>query len=387
MRMASTIPAAFWRGGTSNGLVIHRSHLPSDQDEWKPLLSAAMGSPDPYGRQLNGMGGGISSLSKICVVEKSIRPDADVDYTFIQVGIKDDTLDMAGNCGNMSSAIGPFALDEDLLENSRIASALSLEDKQTYLTVRIFNTNTSKIIHSKFAARETTSRLLYQQNGNYKIDGVSGTASPIALSFLHPGGSKTGKVLPTSNAVDQLPLSDGTSIAASLIDIANPGVFIRASDVGVTLPTLPAAQSAVGDNSALMARLEEIRQVGASRIGLDPNTASVPKLLLLSEPETTSNADIRCLALSMGQCHKAIPLTLSLNLGVSCMLKGSLPWELRQLACERDGRSNEDAQFIKIAHPSGTIDVQADFLDGEVKSAILMRTARLLMKGDVNCGS
>lgn len=313
--MVSTVPACFWRGGTSNGLLILKNNLPRDKEEWVSILCPAMGSGDPYGRQLNGMGGGISSLSKICVVAPSTRQDADVEYTFIQVGIEDNSLDMAGNCGNMSSAVGPFALDEGLLPASALGGRLVEEQGRSYSTVRLFNTNTSKIIHSKFAVTQTEDKLKYKPDGTFTIDGVSGTASPIALSFINPAGSKTGKMLPSGQVLDQLSLSDGTVIDSSLVDIANPAIFIRASDVGVTLPC---SGTALDTDTELMARLEDIRRAGATQMGLDPNVRSIPKILLLSEPQG-EDIDIRTLALSMGRCHKAVPLTHALNLGKSLL--------------------------------------------------------------------
>lgn len=270
-----------------------------------------MGSGDPYGRQLNGMGGGISSLSKAVVVSPSDRDDVDVEYTFVQVGIEDESLDMAGNCGNMSSAVAPFAVNEGLVSAERMERALSEEHGQAYATVRLLNTNTSKIIHSKIAVSREGENIGYEARGSFSIDGVSSTATPIALSFLHPAGSKTGKALPSGNAIDHLNLSDGSTILASVVDIANPAVFIRASDVGVKLPC-PGAT--LDEDKQLMARLEEIRRAGASQMGLDPDVQSVPKILLLSEPQG-EDIDIRTLALSMQKCHKAVPLTLALNLG------------------------------------------------------------------------
>lgn len=371
-----TLPTSFWRGGTSNGLLFHRRDLPKDEAEWQPLFAAAMGSPDPYGRQLNGMGGGVSSLSKICVVAPSQRDDADVDYTFVQVGIKEGDLDIAGNCGNMSSTIGPFAVNEDLAQPH-----VETEDDVLRTTVRIFNTNTSKIIHSSFEVEQGSTKgsggYRFKPTGSYSIDGVSGTSSPITLSFLSPGGSKTGCILPTGNVVDKLELPDHSSVEASLVDAANPGVFIRGSDVGVESPLSPSALDA---NADLMAWLEAIRAKGAEMMGLDPRVQSIPKILMLFRPDEKTKAkgiDIVCQALSMGQAHKAVPLTLALNLGVSCKLKGTIPHEL---AIERKSESTV------IGHPSGTVEVGAKMNDQEVESAVLYRTARMLMKGEVNCG-
>lgn len=363
-----SFPASFWRGGTSNGLLIHRKHLPDNINQWQPILASAMGSPDPYGRQLNGMGSGISSTSKICVVSKSDREDADVDYTFVQVGIKDGSLDMAGNCGNMSSTVGPFAIDERIVSTSSLGRPARNE-----VTVRMFNTNTSKVLHSTFCRNPCEGK--YEPNGDYSIDGVPGTASRITLSFLDPGGAKTGKVLPTGSPVDTLHLPDGDPIEATLTDIANPGVFVLASHLGVAGDVTP---DTVGANAELMSCLEHLRREGANLMGLDPDVQSVPKIILLSEPsgeEAVQGVNIVCRALSMQQAHKAVPLTLALNLGAACRLPGTLP---ALTAVNAEGKES-----ITVAHASGKLEVGSIMEDGKIESALLHRTARCLMRGQV----
>ncbi|KAK6069641.1 methylitaconate delta2-delta3-isomerase [Seiridium cupressi] len=377
--MDRSFPALFVRGGTSNGLVIRRQDLPP-QDEWHTVLPAAMGSPDPYGRQLNGMGSGISSTSKICVVSPSSRPDADVDFTFVQVGIKDGTLDMAGNCGNMSSAIGPMAWNEGLVEEKE-TKILKQENEHGHreALVRFFNTNTSKVVHSRF--RVTGSPPQYCPEGEYEMEGMPGTQSRITLSFLDPAGAKTGKALPTGNAVDTLKLLDGAEIRASLVDVSNPGVFIKLEDLGLNLSRSAALADTftpqyVEADVKLKAHLEEIRRVGASMMGLDPKIESVPKIVILFPKAGSQDVDIRCLALSMGQAHKAVPLTLALCLGAAANISGTLAHELLH---HRGGEKSS----VTIGHPSGRVEVGTTLQDGKVISAELHRTARLLMKGDV----
>ncbi|KAK4169452.1 PrpF protein [Cladorrhinum sp. PSN259] len=367
-----SFPAIFARGGTSNGLVIHAHHLPPKSD-WHTILPSAMGSPDPYGRQLDGMGSGISSTSKICVLSPSSRPDADVEFTFIQVGIKDGSLDMAGNCGNMSSTVGPVSLDEGLIKTPRIESNSDIGAETA--VVRVFNTNTSKVVHSRFKVSGVPSR--YEPQGDYEMDGVPGRHSKIVLSFIKPGGAKTGKTLPTGNPVDMLTLGDGSTIEASLVDVSNPGVFIRVSDLGLPNPETLDPTRVEGD-VALKARLEQIRQAGASMMGLDPKIESVPKIILIFPPDITGQTrglNIKCLALSMGQAHKAAPLTLALCLGAACRLAGTIP---NQLVINID-----EADAIVIGHPSGRLDVGTSVKNGQVLSAELHRTARILMKGEV----
>jgi hypothetical protein len=340
-----------------------------------------MGSPDSFGRQLNGMGSGISSTSKICVIEKSSRPGVDVDYTFVQVGIKDGHLDTAGNCGNMTSAVGPWAFNEGLVKAKKTTHSEGEDD----ITVRMFNTNTSKEILATFPL--TPDRARFNPKGTYSIDGVGGSASKITLSFLDPSGAKTGRALPTGNPTDTLSLPKSRiEIRATLSDIANPGVFVLAADLGLPeLSTLPPNDDALASNKPLLLLLEEIRQAGAKAMGLDPAVQSVPKIVLLSPPTASEASEkrvqISCRALSMQQAHKAVPLTLALNLGAICRFPGTLAAEVaRGVEVEGDGREG----IIRIAHASGTVDVGSVF-DGEgrLESALLHRTARMLMKGEV----
>lgn len=372
MTTERTLPAIFARGGTSNGLFIHRRDLPPE-NEWHTVLPAAMGSPDSYGRQLNGMGSGISSTSKVIVLAPASRPDiADVDYTFVQVGIKDGVLDKAGNCGNLSSLVGPLGLNEGLVTKPRLDEV----DGQIMASVRLFNTNTSKVIVSKFAVNGTPPR--YFPHGNYTMDGVPGTGNKITLRFLNPAGAKTGKALPTGNPLDELTLEDGSNIAASLVDVSNPGVFVRAQDLGLTNPE-DLTPDTVEADAALKTKLAQIRRAGTSAMGLDPTVESVPKIVILFSDTRSPDVDIRCLALSMGQAHKAVPLTLALCLGASCRIPGTVGSELFG-----QSRRAPDGSVV-IAHPSGTVDIGTTMGEaGEIVSADLHRTARVLFMGQVH---
>lgn len=393
-----SFPAYFVRGGTSNGLVIMRDALPVDEGRWRDILSAAMGSPDPiHGRQLDGMGGGVSSTSKICVLSRSERPGVDVDFTFVQVGIRDGVLDLAGNCGNMSSAVGPVAWDEGLVDDMRAKVTTKRKDEgEGYeeALVRFFNTNTSKVVHSRFrVSGDLPPR--FCPDGDYEMDGVPGTQSCITLSFLDPAGAKTGKALPTGNAVDVLELPEavgGGSVPASLVDVSNPGVFVRISDLGLGLKATPRnfTPATVDADAALKRRLEAIRQAGAIKMGLDPKTESVPKIVLLFDSDSASNddnegVDVQCLALSMGQPHKAVPLTLALCLGAAANIPGTLAAQVRSRRPHSDdsGSKNSSSNTVVIGHPSGKVEIGATTKDGKIVSADLLRTARVLMKGDV----
>src|SRR5688500_19513057 len=235
------IPAVFMRGGTSNAIVFNAANLPQDRALWDEIFLSAIGSPDPYGRQLDGMGGGISSLSKVCVVGPSSRPDADIDYTFAQVQVKDAKVDYSGNCGNMSSAMGPFAVDEGIV-------AASGEEA----LVRVHNTNTKKVIWSRFALDDGAAAV----DGDLAIPGVAGTGSPVKLEFREPGGATTGKLLPTGRAADVLEVPGYGKFNVSLVDAANACCFVRADELGISGTEMP---EAIDRDAALLEKLSAIR--------------------------------------------------------------------------------------------------------------------------------
>ncbi|KAL1842405.1 hypothetical protein VTJ49DRAFT_5364 [Mycothermus thermophilus] len=355
-RGTQSIRALFARGGTSNGLVIWKHDLPPE-DEWPKVLPALMGSPDPFGRQLDGMGSGISSTSKICILSPPSDPAvADVDFTFVQVGIKDGSLDLAGNCGNLISVVGPVAWDA-VLSHARPPPPGPDPDKAT---VRIFNTNTNKLIHSTFSitlpSSDPSSRRVYNPAGTYHIAGVPTLSSPIHLRFLHPGGAKTGRTLPTGNPIDTLSLSDNTTIDASLVDVSNPGVFIRASDLGFPPTVSPQdLRATIESDPALLERLESIRRAGAERMGMDPDTQSVPKIVLVLPGDADAGVHLRCQALSMGQPHKAVPLTLAMCLGAAAGLEGTIPNTLAVGLNRGEGQQGESV--VAIGHPAGSIEL------------------------------
>src|SRR6185295_8861662 len=232
------IPAVFMRGGTSNAVVFNALDLPAEREKWDEIFLAAIGSPDPYGRQLDGMGGGVSSLSKVCVIGPPTRPDADIDYTFAQVQVKEAKVDYGANCGNMSSAMGPFAVDEGLL---KVSGPEAL--------VRVHNTNTRKIIWSRFPLDDGASAV----DGDLAIPGVAGTGAPVKLEFREPGGATTGKLLPTGNVADDLDVPGIGKIRVSMIDAANACVFARAADLGIQGTELPEEIEA---NADLLKKLE-----------------------------------------------------------------------------------------------------------------------------------
>ena len=343
------LPAVYMRGGTSRALMFKASDLPQDRAKWDALFLAAMGVPDPAGRNLDGMGGGLSSLNKVCVIGPPSRADADIDYTFAQCAVKEARVDYGGNCGNMSAAVGPFALEEGLVAAPEAGEA----------TVRIHNTNTGKIIVARFPIVDG----LLAPVGDLAIDGVASTAAPIRLEFLAPGGARTGKLLPTGRAVD---IVEG--VEASLVDAANPCVFVAAEALGKTGIETP---QELEKDVAFLARMAAIREAGARAMGIS-GSASVPLVAMVAPAHGT--ADIAVRMISMGQPHRATPITGAVCLAIAARIPGSLP---QRLCTARQGP-------IRIAHPSGITMVDAA-LDaaGEALHGAVYRTARRLFEGAV----
>jgi 2-methylaconitate cis-trans-isomerase PrpF len=370
------LPAVFMRGGTSRAVMFHQRDLP-ERDRWDPIFLAAMGSPDPNGRQLNGMGGGISSLSKICILAPSERQDADIDYTFAQVQIKEAAVGYRGNCGNMSSAVGPFAVDEGIVRPNGDTAV-----------VRIFNTNTSKIIRSTFPLVDGHAAV----DGDLAIPGVAGTGAPVRLDFLSPGGAVTGKLLPTGHAVDRLDVPGIGPIDISMVDAANPCVFVRAQDIGLTGNELPEALDA---NAGVRDRLQRIRRVAAVAMGIARDDAEaaaslgIPAIGFVAPPMeaptlsgeiiTQDQIDLTARFISNGQPHRALPLTASLCTAVAARIEGTVPFQA--LTRQPDGA-------VRIGMPSGILTVDADVSCGAdstwtAHSGALYRTARRLFDGRI----
>jgi 2-methylaconitate isomerase len=371
--------AVFARGGTSKALIFLASDLPAQRAEWDALFLSAMGSPDPYGRQLDGMGGGVSSLSKVCIVGPPSRPDAEVDYTFAQVQIKDAVVDYSGNCGNMSSAIGPFAIDEGLVEAPADAAEA---------VVRIHNTNTGKIIRSTFPVANGRS----VSRGDLVIPGVSGSGAPVRLDFLSPGGASTGRLLPTGRALDVLDLPGVGRVHVSMVDAANACVFVAASSVGLLGGELPDELDA---RPEVLEALGSIRLAASMAMGiakdLDEARAKrlIPLIAVVSAPCETRTlsgevmpaacVDLVVRMLSNGQPHRALPLTGSLCTAVASLIDGTVVNQ----AVRRD-RSGA----LRLAMPSGVIVVDAtvDRHEGEwlAQHGSFYRTTRRLFEGFVH---
>ncbi|KAI9932426.1 hypothetical protein ASPWEDRAFT_166081 [Aspergillus wentii DTO 134E9] len=368
-KIQHSLPAAYYRGGTSRAVFFKQDDLPARRSDWDSIFRGVIGSPDPYGRQLDGLGGGISSLSKVCVVGKSTHPDADIDYTFVSLGVKNTEVDYSSNCGNMISAVGPFAVDSKLV---------TLNDPET-ASVRIHNTNSGKIINATFPVVDGEAA----SSGDFSIDGVAGTAARVQLDFVNPAGSATGKLLPTGNATDTF---DG--VLATCIDVANPCTFVRAADLGVEGNISPDEISAHPD---LLLRLDSIRRHAGVQMGLADTVSrvpgSVPKIGIVSTPssdarskaqkQTSADVDLLVRAISVGQPHKAVPITVALALAAAGRVPGSIVADVAS-------KSPVDDAGISIGHASGNLLVGADFdADGGLSFATVFRTARRLFEGRI----
>ncbi|KAH9998839.1 DUF453 domain-containing protein [Russula compacta] len=386
--VANPIPAYFLRGGTSKGIFLNRAHLPPDQSQWDAVFLGIMGSPDAqYGRQLNGMGGGVSSLSKICVVgspsEAQKASGIDVEYTFAQVGIRDSVVDYSGNCGNLSSMVGVFAVDEGIC-TPRISHGPTMTG-----TVRTFNTNTSKRIDNTFLVTETGGRHVPVLDGERtSIAGVPGRASPILLDFIAPSGARTGQLLPTGRPQETVHVSlcsDSreveVALPVSLVDATNPTVFTSDRALRSALGTRDDVPIGYAEPEIVNA-LECVRQAGARLMGLDPLAQAQPKVAVLKPPPPDdADSDIVINAFSMGVLHRAVPMTVGLCLGVAACVPHTLAWD----AVAQHVRDRRDSsELLRIRHPSGVVEVGAEVdSNGKVMSARVIRTGRRLMKGFV----
>jgi 2-methylaconitate cis-trans-isomerase PrpF len=291
-------------------------------------------------------------------VGKSTEPNADVDYTFVSLGINNTNVDYSSNCGNMSAAVGPYAVDSGIVP---------LKDDAREATVRIFNTNTRKVIEAIFPVVDGEA----QADGDYSIDGVDGSAARITLRFLDPAGSRTGKLLPTGNIVDEI---DG--IGATLLDAGNPCCFVPAKQLGVKGSLTP---QQIDSHPTLKAQLEKIRCEAAVLMGLaetkEKVPGSVPKIAIVSAPEDGSSDTVVVRAMSVGQPHKAVPVTVALAAAAASELPGTSVNGLVKRTSKAE---------LTIRHASGTLGVAAEYdTSRELKSCTVFRTARRLMDGTV----
>jgi 2-methylaconitate cis-trans-isomerase PrpF len=372
------IPAVFMRGGTSNAIVFHQKDLPADRRLWDEVFLAAIGSPDPYGRQLDGMGGGFTSVSKVCVIGPPTRPDADIDYTFAQIPVKEQRVEYVTNCGNMSSAMGPFAVDEGLVDTAGDEAL-----------VRIHNTNTKKIIHARFPLVNGCAAV----DGDLEIPGIAGTGAPVRLDFISPGGAATGKLLPTGNVRDTLDVPGVGRIEVSMVDAANPCVFVRARDVGLVGTELPSVTEA---NTEALRKLAAIRCAASVAMGITRDTAeaatrlSNPAIGFVSPPQDATllsgatlraeEVDLTGRMIARGQAHRDLPLTRTLCMAVASRIVGTVVHEAARAT------DNPDAE-LRIGMPSGVLRAAAIVRNHqgvwEAERGSFLRTQRRMFEGSV----
>ncbi|BBF77998.1 MAG TPA: 2-methylaconitate cis-trans isomerase PrpF [Acinetobacter ursingii] len=384
------IPATYMRGGTSKGVFFKLDDLPESAQvagqARDQLLLRVIGSPDPYGKQIDGMGGATSSTSKTVILSKSTQPEHDVDYLFGQVSIDQPFVDWSGNCGNLTAAVGSFAISHGLVDPSRIP-------ENGICTVRIWQKNIEKTI----IAHVPITNSQVQETGDFELDGVTFPAAEVQIEFLDPAddGEEGGDMFPTGNVVDTLDVPEVGSFQATFINAGIPTIFLNAHDLGYTGTEL---QDAINSDAQALTRFEKIRAYGAVQMGLisDVSQAAArqhtPKIAFVAPASTyqsssgktvqAQDVDLLVRALSMGKLHHAMMGTAAVAIGTAAAIPGTLV----NLAAGGGAR-----EAVRFGHPSGSLRVGAQAeQQGEkwvVKKAIMSRSARVLMEGWVRVPS
>ena len=378
------IPATYMRGGTSKGVFFKLDDLPEraqiagqSRDQ---LLLRVIGSPDPYGKHIDGMGGATSSTSKTVILAKSSQPNHDVDYLFGQVSIDKAFVDWSGNCGNLTAAVGSFAISNGLVAADRIP-------ENGICTVRIWQAN----IHKTIIAHVPITQGLVQETGDFELDGVTFPAAEVQIEFLDPAddGEDGGAMFPTGNVVDSLEVPEIGTFQATLINAGIPTIFLNAEEIGYNGTEL---QDDINSDIAALARFEKIRAYGAVKMGLIQdiseavNRQHTPKVAFVSQPKSytassgkqvgETDTDLLVRALSMGKLHHAMMGTAAVAIGTAA----AIPNTLVNLAA-----GGGEREAVRFGHPSGTLRVGAQALNEKgqwvVKKAIMSRSARVLMEG------
>jgi 2-methylaconitate cis-trans-isomerase PrpF len=376
--MQKRIPAVLMRGGTSKGLFFHANHLPSDPGRRDAILLAAYGSPDPNRRQIDGIGGAASTTSKVAIISPSASPDYDVVYNFGQVSIDRPLVDFKNNCGNMSAAVGPFAVDEGLIAAT-----------EPVTRVRIHQINTDKLIVAEVPVKNGR----FDEAGDYEIAGVPGSGGKITLRFSDPGGSLTGRLFPTQNVKDNLAVPGIGKVELTIIDAANPVVLVRASILDLEGTEI----ERIDTDETVKAKLERIRCAVAVEIGLaetmeaaTQRSQTVPKIALVAAPKSyqslggkvvdAAEVDLVARIMSMGTLHKSFAVTGAIPTAGAAKIPGTVVYDL----IPPESRKKD---LIRIGHPGGIIEVGAIVKKNRdgfyYQEALLGRTARRLMEGYV----
>ena len=379
------IPATYMRGGTSKGVFFRLKDLPEAAQvpgaARDALLLSVIGSPDPYGKQIDGMGGATSSTSKTVIVAKSSRPDHDVDYLFGQVSIDKPFVDWSGNCGNLSAAVVPFAISGGLVDPERVPD-------NGVAIVRIWQANIGKTI----IAHVPMTNGAVQETGDFELDGVTFPAAEVQLEFMDPAAEEEGaggSMFPTGNLVDDLEVPGVGTLKATMINAGIPTIFVNADAIGYTGTEL---QDAINGDDAALKKFETIRAHGAMRMGLIKHLDEIairqhtPKIAFVAAPagyvassgKAVSGGDVDLLvrAMSMGKLHHAMMGTAAVAIGTAAAIPGTLV----NLAA-----GGGEREAVRFGHPSGTLRVGAEaaLVDGEwvVRKAVMSRSARVLMEG------
>ncbi len=379
------VPATYMRGGTSKGTFFKLTDLPEacqvPGEARDKLLLRVVGSPDPYGAHIDGMGGATSSTSKTVILSKSSQPDHDVDYLFGQVGIDKAFVDWSGNCGNLSAAVGPFAISNGLIDPARVP-------KDGVCTVRIWQANIGKTIiaHVPMTGGQV------QETGDFELDGVTFPAAEIQVEFVDPADDAGGSMFPTGNLVDDLEVPGVGTLKATMINAGIPTIFVNADAIGYTGTEL---REAINTDAKALEMFETIRAHGAVKMGLIKEVGEAakrqhtPKVAFVAPARTYTSSsgktveagdiDLCVRALSMGKLHHAMMGTAAVAIGTAAAIPGTLV----NLAA-----GGGDREAVRFGHPSGSLRVgaQAERVDGEwvVKKAIMSRSARVLMSGWVH---
>ena len=378
------IPATYMRGGTSKGVFFKLDDLPEAAQQAgrvrDQLLLRVIGSPDPYAKQIDGMGGATSSTSKTVILAKSQQPEHDVDYLFGQVSIDQPFVDWSGNCGNLTAAVGSFAISNGLVDATRIP-------ENGICTVRIWQVNIQKTI----IAHVPITQGQVQETGDFELDGVTFPAAEVQIEFLDPAddGEDGGAMFPTGNLVDTLEVPEIGRFQATFINAGIPTIFLNAEDIGYTGSEL---QDAINGDAKALARCETIRAYGAKQMGLIQDISEAasrqhtPKIAFVSKPKqyvsssgktiTEQDTDLLVRALSMGKLHHAMMGTAAVAIGTAAAIPGTLV----NLAAGGGAR-----EAVRFGHPSGTLRVGAQAIQEKgqwvVKKAVMSRSARVLMEG------
>lgn len=379
------IPCVYMRGGTSKAVFFHDKDLPRDEAERDKVILSAFGSPDR--RQIDGMGGANTSTSKVAVIKKSDRPGIDVDYTFGQVDVAAPIVGKTMNCGNISSAVGPFAIDEGLVEAV-----------EPMTEVHIFNTNTQKEIIEQVPVQNGRA----VTEGDFAIDGVPGTAAKVTLKFVSPQGAASGKLLPTGHAKDTIEV-EGKTYEYSFVDAANPVIFVHPEDFGVKGTEIPSEFNALPNCADICRKLEVIRGTGAILLGFakdledaKKNSQTLPKIAFVTKPVDYTAGSGK--AIQAGQID-LVGRLFSVNMkmidaymgtGAICTVTAAnTPGTIvNEIVCGEGKNPTNRVTHVRIGHPWGIMDAYADLKENEdgthtVVSGNLDRTARRIMEGYV----